>query len=562
MDAPPPPPASDSALLRRPKKDRNKKGLALGAAAAKPGTLAGSNAADLLTRSSSLSSSSFSAAPPVPSRPRPPPIQVTGSSRRRASGLGGDGDATPTTADGGSSSGASAYASGSGSSFGTSLAGLSQSRRGSRAHEGAGGVGSSSAAHLAATLELGVEFKLDLRNEDVQVLNELGCGNGGTVSRALHVPTKAVMAKKVVHIATSDVTRKQILRELQIMHDCASPFIVSFYGAYLQDPHIAMCMEFMDKGSLDNIYKKVGPIPEPILGKIALAVVSGLTYLYEVHKIMHRDVKPSNILLNSLGQIKICDFGVSGELINSVADTFVGTSTYMSPERISGDPYTVKSDVWSLGITLIELAIGRFPFSSDDDEGSDGADSAEEHAATLARLSLGEVAEEAEYEDGLADLGDDTLSPTKPERKRESIALAEKQRQAKRESLRASSTPSSAVPPRSRKTSTASTSSSSKRKSVAGVSLAGSGHQMSILELLQHIVNEPAPRLPPGKFGHEMEEFVDASLRKEPMGWNVKKKGPLPREVARPTPKELLEYPWMQQSAAADTDVEAFARSI
>jgi mitogen-activated protein kinase kinase len=107
--------------------------------------------------------------------------------------------------------------------------------------------------------------------------------------------------------------------------------------------------------SLDNIYKKVGPIPEPILGKIALAVVSGLTYLYEVHKIMHRgqslaqpspahssahsadpllrafaDVKPSNILLNSAGSIKICDFGVSGELINSVADTFVGTSTYMS----------------------------------------------------------------------------------------------------------------------------------------------------------------------------------------------------------------------------------------
>lgn len=58
--------------------------------------------------------------------------------------------------------------------------------------------------------------------------------------------------------------------------------------------------------------------------------MSGLTYLYEVHKIMHRDVKPSNILLNSRGEFKICDFGVSGELINSVADTFVGTSTYMS----------------------------------------------------------------------------------------------------------------------------------------------------------------------------------------------------------------------------------------
>lgn len=101
------------------------------------------------------------------------------------------------------------------------------------------------------------------------------------------------------------------------------------------------------------------------------------------------DVKPSNILVNSSGQIKLCDFGVSGELINSIANTFVGTSTYMSvrcslasltslgfrlltpprqppqPERIQGAPYTVKSDVWSLGISLIELALGRFPFAGE-----------------------------------------------------------------------------------------------------------------------------------------------------------------------------------------------------
>lgn len=80
---------------------------------------------------------------------------------------------------------------------------------------------------------------------------------------------------------------------------------------------------------------------------------------------MHRDIKPSNILVNSKGHIKLCDFGVSGELVNSVADTFVGTSTYMAPERIQGDRYTVKSDVWSFGLTVMELAIGKFPFASD-----------------------------------------------------------------------------------------------------------------------------------------------------------------------------------------------------
>jgi serine/threonine protein kinase len=84
-------------------------------------------------------------------------------------------------------------------------------------------------------------------------------------------------------------------------------------------------------------------------------------------------VKPNNILLNAEGAVKLCDFGVSGEAAeSSVVDTFVGTSAYMSPERIQGRPYSVQSDIWSLGIALIELATGRFPFppagSSSSDE--------------------------------------------------------------------------------------------------------------------------------------------------------------------------------------------------
>lgn len=124
--------------------------------------------------------------------------------------------------------------------------------------------------------------------------------------------------------------RKQILRELQILHECQSQYIVGFYGACLSDIHIYMCMEYMDAGSLDSIYSKHGAIDVDVCGKIVVTVVQGLSYLYEVHRIIHRDVKPSNILVNLRGEIKLCDFGVSGELINSIADTFVGTSTYMS----------------------------------------------------------------------------------------------------------------------------------------------------------------------------------------------------------------------------------------
>lgn len=104
------------------------------------------------------------------------------------------------------------------------------------------------------------------------------------------------------------------------------------------------------------------------MGKIAESGFSGLAYLHQ-QKIIHRDIKPSNILVNSEGQIKLCDFGVSGDIVNSLATTFTGTSFYMAPERIQGQPYTVTSDVWSMGLTLLEVAEARFPLiKADHDE--------------------------------------------------------------------------------------------------------------------------------------------------------------------------------------------------
>ncbi|KAH9878109.1 hypothetical protein J1614_003326 [Plenodomus biglobosus] len=221
------------------------------------------------------------------------------------------------------------------------------------------------------TLEIGVEFQLDLKAEDLIVLRELGSGNGGTVSKVQHAATKVIMARKVIHVEAKNEVRKRIVRELRIMHDCNSDYIVDFYGAFQNSSgDVIMCMEYMDVGSLDWVSRTFGPVRVDVLGKISEAVLGGLAYLYSAHRIMHRDLKPSNILVNSKGNIKLCDFGVSSELEGSIAETFVGTGTYMAPERIQGSPYTVKSDVWSVGLTLMELAIGKFPFagSADDDE--------------------------------------------------------------------------------------------------------------------------------------------------------------------------------------------------
>ncbi|KAF2871409.1 dual specificity mitogen-activated protein kinase [Massariosphaeria phaeospora] len=221
----------------------------------------------------------------------------------------------------------------------------------------------------ADTLEIGVEFQLDLKAEDLIVLRDLGSGNGGTVSKVQHAATKVVMARKIIHVEAKNEVRKRIVRELRIMHDCNSENIVAFYGAFQNDSgDVVMCMEYMDVGSLDWVSKTFGPIRVDVLGKIAESVLGGLAYLYTAHRIMHRDLKPSNILVNSKGQIKLCDFGVSSELEGSIAETFVGTGTYMAPERIQGSPYTVKSDVWSVGLSLMELAVGKFPFGGGDND--------------------------------------------------------------------------------------------------------------------------------------------------------------------------------------------------
>lgn len=100
-----------------------------------------------------------------------------------------------------------------------------------------------------------------------------------------------------------------------------------------------------------------------------MAVVKALHYLHSQLKVIHRDVKPSNILINRQGQVKMCDFGISGYLVDSVAKTIdAGCKPYMAPERIdpqgtSVSNYDIRSDVWSLGISLIEMATGKFPYA-------------------------------------------------------------------------------------------------------------------------------------------------------------------------------------------------------
>jgi len=131
---------------------------------------------------------------------------------------------------------------------------------------------------------------------------------------------------------------------------------------------VKILMEFCEGGSLEAVGKRIrdrgAVVGEKIAGRLAEGVLQGLAYLH-TKKTIHRDIKPSNILLSREGIVKLCDFGVSGELIESMAGTFTGTSFYMAPERICGHQYTIRSDVWSTGISLLELVQNRFPFPND-----------------------------------------------------------------------------------------------------------------------------------------------------------------------------------------------------
>ncbi|TVU05723.1 hypothetical protein EJB05_48902, partial [Eragrostis curvula] len=203
-------------------------------------------------------------------------------------------------------------------------------------------------------------------SHEMHIFDPFGSGSSSVVQRAIYIPTHRIMALKKINVFEKE-KREQILNELKTLSEASCyPGIVEFHGAfYMPDSGaIYFALEYMDGGSLADIIRIKKFIPEPVLARMLEQVLPALRYLHEVKHVVHRDIKPANLLVNLKGDVKITDFGVTAGLSDSMSTcaAFVGTVTYMSPERIRNDCYSYSADVWSLGLTVLECATGRFPY--------------------------------------------------------------------------------------------------------------------------------------------------------------------------------------------------------
>jgi serine/threonine protein kinase len=216
------------------------------------------------------------------------------------------------------------------------------------------------------TLPNSEELLFSLNPADLDELETIGQGACSVVKKARHKASGTLIAIKVFKLF--DASRRDMLtKELHSLYKTNCPAIVRYYGAFHREGTINVALEYMDGGSLANVSEQVGIVSEFALANFAFQILWGMGYLKHEHRI-HRDIKPQNILINSNGEVKLTDFGISKELLTSLAfaRTFVGSFRYMAPERLENRPYTFASDLWSLGIVLYELATGRTPFATDD----------------------------------------------------------------------------------------------------------------------------------------------------------------------------------------------------
>jgi len=206
----------------------------------------------------------------------------------------------------------------------------------------------------------------------LEILNLIGEGSFGAVYRAIHKSTGADVAVKVIaNTSSSKSEEEKIKGEIEILNRCDSPYIVGYFECYLKPPTLTdmwIIMEYCEGGSMTDLLEANAgfSLPEDCIRAVCASIVLGLEYLHGTANVCHRDIKCGNVLITSDGHVKLADFGVSAELRNTLhkRKTVVGSPYWMAPEVIRESHYDGRADVWSLGITAIEMAEGAPPHAN------------------------------------------------------------------------------------------------------------------------------------------------------------------------------------------------------
>ncbi|HVS17480.1 MAG TPA: serine/threonine-protein kinase [Planctomycetota bacterium] len=209
-----------------------------------------------------------------------------------------------------------------------------------------------------------------------EILGKAGTGGTADVWRAREKKTRRVMALKVLkpEAVRHGPTRQAFIAEAKLLEKLAHPGLVTGYGVARFGKVYFSRMEFIEGHTLLELLEEGNAFDETAALKVVLGVAEVLAYLAE-QGVIHRDIKPGNIMLSSDGGLKLIDLGFAGRPQDEADDaqtadgaTTVGTVQYLSPEQARGGAADMRSDIYSLGVTLFHLVVGRLPFESSDDE--------------------------------------------------------------------------------------------------------------------------------------------------------------------------------------------------